>query len=151
MNPIHEAGLASLFLLALASTPGALASLLALVLARAKPRAARLAAGSGAVLSALVLLVAATITIRLHQRIDFWIDTGGYGPPAEVRRTHAPEWHDSARITAIVGVLFTALPLLFAWGGHKRARGRAGWGRGAILTGVFVGLSLLFCLVMCLV
>lgn len=151
MNPIHEAGLASLFVLAVAATPGALASLIALVLSRAKPRGGRLAAGFGAVLSALVLILAATMTVRLHQRIDHWIDTGGYGPPAEVRRTYGPDWHDSARITAIVGVLFTALPLLLAWGGHKRARGQAGWGRGAIITGVFVGLSLLFCLVMCLV
>ncbi|MFT3768399.1 MAG: hypothetical protein QM820_23370 [Minicystis sp.] len=151
MNPIHEAGFASLIVLAMGAAPAAFASVLAIVLSRWKPKAGLVFAGIGAVLSALVLLVAAVTTVKLHERIDYWIDTGGYGPSADVRRTYGPEWHSSARITATVGVFFTALPLLLSGLGYKRARAKNGWGVGAIVIGSIAGLSLLWCLAMCVV
>jgi hypothetical protein len=55
------------------------------------------AAAITAIVATLVLVVAAVTTAKLHAQVDFWIDSGGYGPAADVRLTHGPDWHQSAR------------------------------------------------------
>lgn len=112
MNPIHESGFASIILLFFGTAPAALCALVALVIVWKRPKGAAAAATMSILFGALVCLAAALITVRLHSRVDYSIDTGGYGPPASVRAEYGADWHASARITAWVGLLFPALPLL---------------------------------------
>lgn len=110
MNPIHESGFASLVVLFFATLPAALGALVTLVLVWKRPKEAVTAANVTIILAALVCLFAAVTTAKLHSRVDYWIDTGGYGPPADVRAKYGADWHASARFTAWVGLVFTALP-----------------------------------------
>lgn len=145
MNPIHESGFASLVVLALGTTPAALAALIALVAARCRPRVGAAFAVVAGALSALVLAVAALMTRRLHAVIDFWIGTGGYGPPADVTRTYGPEWHDSARFTAIVGIVLTVVPIALAGLAYRLSRRDKVWGPAALTVTALLGLALAAC------
>lgn len=93
-----------------ASGPAALSALISLILLWKRPKGAVIAANVTIILAALVCALAAVTTSKLHSRVDYWIDTGGYGPPADVRAKYGADWHASARITAWVGLVFTALP-----------------------------------------
>src|SRR6478735_1851931 len=99
MNPIHESGFASLVVLFFATGPAALAALISLILVWKRPKQAIVAANGTIILAALVCVLAAVTTSRLHSRVDYWIDTGGYGPPADVRAKYGADWHASARFT----------------------------------------------------
>lgn len=148
MNPIHESGFASLFVLLFASCPGALATLIALVLSWKHPRKAVMAANVAIILSALVCLLAAITTMKLHSRVDYWIDTGGYGPPADVRAKYGAEWHDSARFTAWVALFLTALPLLISGIVHFIAYRKDAELRPPIVVFGLAGAAIFFCLMM---
>ena len=110
MNPIHESGFASLMVLFMASIPGGVAALVALILSWKRPKNAVVAANLAVLLSSAVCALAALITIKLHTLVDYWIDTGGYGPVDQVRAQYGAEWHASARLTAWAGLVLTALP-----------------------------------------
>ncbi len=114
MNPIHESGFASLVVLFLATGPAALMAFVAFILAWKRPKGAVGVANVAIVLASLLCLLAAVITVKLHSLVDYWIDTGGYGPAAKIRAEHGAEWHASARITAWAGLVFSALPLILS-------------------------------------
>jgi hypothetical protein len=149
MNPIHEAGFASLVLLLFGSAFPALPSVLAAALGKRHPRVAAACAALAVVLASLLCVAAALTTRRFHEIIDHWVNAGAYGPPADVTRTYAPGWHDSARWPAIAGVLLSALPLALSAFGYRRARAGRPWGLAALVIAVVAGLSLGFCLVTC--
>ncbi|MDC3962568.1 hypothetical protein KEG38_52610 [Polyangium jinanense] len=151
MNPIHEAGFASLVVLVFATAPAFVAALVAALVARFRPKASAVAAAIAAIVATLVLVLAAVTTAKLHARIDFWIDTGGYGPPADVRRTYGPDWHASARLTAWIGIVVTALPLSLAALGYRISRRGERWSKAALVVSILVGLAEVACLVMALV
>jgi hypothetical protein len=149
MNPIHEAGFASLFVLFIATGPSALAALVALVLSRFRPKAAAIAAGISVVLAALVCVLAAITTSKLHERIDYWINTGGYGPPADVMAQYGPEWHASARLTAMVGMLFTSVPFAVSALAYRITRRDEPWSPAARGIGIFAAIAAFWCLLIC--
>lgn len=124
MNPIHESGFASLMVLFLASIPGGLSALIALILSWKRPKSAVVAANVAALLSSAVCALAALITIKLHARVDYWINSGGYGPVDQVRAQYGAEWHESARLTAWAGLVLTALPFAISALVHVLARRR---------------------------
>jgi hypothetical protein len=148
MNPIHESGFASLVVLFFAACPGALAAFVALVLSWKHPRKATIAANAALILSALVCVFAAIITMRLHSRVDYWIDTGGYGPPADVRAKYGAEWHDSAHFTAWIGLFLTALPLIVSGIVHFAAYRKEAKLRPPIEVFVIAAAAIFFCLIM---
>lgn len=106
----------------LASIPGGVTTLIALILLWKRPKGAVVAANVAVLLSSAVCGLAALITLKLHERVDYWIDTGGYGPPAQVRAQYGAEWHASARLTAWTGLVLTALPFVLSAIVHVLAR-----------------------------
>ena len=148
MNPIHESGFASLVVLFFAACPGALAALVALILLWKHPKKAASAANVAIGLSALVCLLAAVTTIKLHSRVDYWIDTGGYGPPADIRAQYGAEWHDSARLTAWAGLIFVALPVVVSVLVHQVAHRKEKDIEQPIVVFALGGLALFFCIIM---
>lgn len=124
MNPIHESGFASLMVLFMASIPGGVAALIALILSWKRPKSAVAAANVAVLLSSAVCALAALITMKLHTRVDYWINTGGYGPVEQVRAQYGAEWHASARLTAWAGLVLTALPFAISAIVHVLARRR---------------------------
>jgi hypothetical protein len=148
VNPIHDAGFASLFVLAFGAAPAFFVALIAALAGRRKPALAAACAAIAAVVSTLLLVFAGLMTSWFHARIDHWIDIGAYGPPADVMRTYGPEWHASARWTARAGMVVAAVPLLLATFGYHAARAGKEWQSGALVTAGIVGLAGLYCLVM---
>ncbi|MBK9259515.1 MAG: hypothetical protein IPM54_06715 [Polyangiaceae bacterium] len=148
MNPIHESGFASLVVLFFATAPSLLASVIALVLAKYRPKGAAIAAGIAVMLAGLVCALAAVTTSKLHARVDYWINTGGYGPPAEIMAKYGPDWHASARFTAMAGLLFTAFPFGLSALAYRIARGKAAWSPPALGIVVFASVAWFWCLIM---
>lgn len=148
MNPIHESGFASLFVLCFGTFPAALSACIALLLVWKYPKGAATAANVALVLGALVCLFAAVTTVKLHSRVDYWIDTGGYGPPADIRAKYGADWHASARITAWVGLLFTVVPFLLSAIAYTLARRKNAEIEWPAVPLVLVGLGVFSCLVM---
>ena len=148
MNPIHESGFASLVVLFFATGPSALAALVAFILAWKRPKTAVAVANVAIVLASLLCLLAAVTTVKLHSRVDYWIDTGGYGPPAQIRAQYGAEWHESARFTAWVGLIFSVLPFIssaLAYGVAKRKDSTIKTPMGMLL---LAGVALFICLLM---
>lgn len=148
MNPIHEAGFASLVVLFMATGPSALAALVAFILAWKRPKGAVVAANAAIVLASLVCVLAAVTTAKLHSRVDYWIDTGGYGPPAQIRAQYGAEWHESARFSAWVGLIFSALPFIFSVLAYRVAKGKDSAIKTPMGMLLFAGLAVFVCLVM---
>lgn len=150
MNPIHESGFASLVVLFFAACPAGLAALIALILVWKRPRVAALAANVAMVIAALVCIFAAVTTLHLHSRVDYWIDTGSYGPPVEIRAKYGPEWHESARLTAWVGLVFSALPSGIAVIAYAVVRRKVQEIEKPIVSMLLLGVAAIFCLLMAL-
>lgn len=148
MNPIHETGFASLIVLFFAMGPSALAALVAFILAWKRPKGAVAAANVAIVLASLMCLVAAAITVQLHSRVDYWINTGGYGPPAQIHAQYGAEWHASARLTAWVGLVFSALPFLLSAISYKIAMGRDSTIKTPMGMLLLAGLAVFVCLLL---
>jgi hypothetical protein len=148
MNPIHESGFASLVVLFFATGPSALVALLAFILAWKRPKRAMAAANVSIVLASLLCLLAGVITAKLHSRVDYWIDTGGYGPPAKIRAEYGAEWHASARLTAWVGLVFSALPFILSAIGSMVAKRKDPELRTPMGILLFAGVAVFACLVM---
>lgn len=106
----------------LASIPGGVTTLIALILLWKRPKSAVVAANLAVLLSSAICGLAALITLKLHERVDYWIDTGGYGPPAQVRAQYGADWHASARLTAWTGLVLTVLPFVLSALVHVFAR-----------------------------
>jgi hypothetical protein len=148
MNPIHESGFASLIVLFFATGPAALAALIALILAWKRPKAAIIAANVTIVLASLVCLLAAITTSKLHSRVDYWIDLGSYGPPADIHAKYGADWHASARLTAWAGLVFTALPFAISGLTHVLAMRKDPEIKPSVVVFVLGGLAVFSCLLM---
>lgn len=148
MNPIHESGFASLAVLFLASIPGGVAALIALILSWKRPKNAVVAANVAVLLSSAVCVFATLITIKLHERVDYWINTGGYGPVDEVRAKYGVEWHASAGLTAWAGLVFTALPFAISALVHVLARRREPTMKKPTALLIFAAVTITACLLM---
>ena len=148
MNPIHESGFASLVVLFFATGPSALAALIALALAWKRPKGAVIAAKAGIILAALVCVLAAVTTSKLHSRVDYWIDTGGYGPPADVRAKYGADWHESARFTAWAGLVLTAVPFLVSGIAHWVAQQKDSEIKAPVFMIGLAGVAVFSCLLM---
>jgi len=148
MNPIHESGFASLVVLFFATGPSALAALIALALAWKRPKGAAVAAKAGIILAALVCALAALTTAKLHSRVDYWIDTGGYGPPADVRAQYGADWHASARLTAWAGLVLTAVPFLVSGLAHWVAQRKDAEIKAPVFMIGLASVAVFYCLLM---
>jgi hypothetical protein len=95
-----------------------------------------------------VCFLAAVTTAKLHSRVDYWIDSGGYGPPADIHAQYGPDWHASARLTAGVGLVFTALPYIFSALVYAIAKRKEPAITTAIPVLVLAGVSIFLCLMM---
>jgi hypothetical protein len=151
MNPIHEAGFASVMVLFLLTSPAALSALVALVLSWKRPRGALVAADATFVLGALLCLLAAVTTMKLHTRVDQAIDSGGYGPADAIRRQYGADWHESARLTAWVGLVFSAIPCGIARLVHALVRKKMPDIEKSNGPLVMFGVAALICLVMAII
>lgn len=58
----------------------------------------------------VVWALAGLTTLSMHETIDEYVSAGRYGPP-EVVGQYLEEWHESARLTARVGLVMGGLPL----------------------------------------
>lgn len=150
MNPIHEIGFASLILLFFLTVPGALSALIALAFSWKRPRWAFHAANVTFVLNALVCVLAALITLKLHARVDEAIDSGGYGPIADIRQRYGADWHASARLTAFVGLAMSALPVGLAFLVHELVRRKNPETERPVGPMLILGIAAFICLLMAL-
>ncbi len=148
MNPIHESGFARLVVLFFAAGPSALTAFVAFILAWKRPKSAVTAANVAIVLASLLCIFAAFTTVQLHSRVDYWIDTGGYGPPAQIRAQYGAEWHASARLTAWVGLVFSALPFIFSALGYGVAMRKDSEIKTPMGMLTLAGLAVFVCLIM---
>jgi len=148
MNPIHESGFASLVVLFFAACPSGLAALIAIICSWKHPKLAISAANVALVIAALVCILAAVTTLKLHSRVDYWIDTGGYGPAAEIRAKYGEDWHASARLTAWAGLVFCALPSGISVIVHALVRRKVQDIKKPIGPLVALGVAAFFCFIM---
>lgn len=148
MNPIHESGFASLILLFLGFSLDFAFGVLALLLgAFRKKKGALGVLWVAALICALLMLGAAFMTSSLHNRIDYWINSGAYGPPDKIAAEYGGMWHDSADFTSIAGVVGGSLMIALLAPAFRLARGSWAWDMDYAFPIGVLALSWLICFV----
>ncbi len=117
MNPIHEAGAASLMLSLFCATPVLFVLALVALARDSRADASTVWRPIHAFCAVLFVLACALVTLNLHDGVERAISSGGYGAPADVRRQYAAEiveWHASANAPVYTALVVSALTALVA-------------------------------------